>query len=154
MDTIIDQIVPNMPTIHSPRLLLAAMPFSPVIDHVIIKKQPYLKLVAGEYDQSRDVMIGNTEHETEIFIRSIWPNGPINGATYELAVRAIIQNNVTSDEFLKKYPAACKSGASSMSVSVEDCSDALCDALGPIACAAGEGAIETICQKVNSKSFF
>ncbi|CBY43781.1 unnamed protein product [Oikopleura dioica] len=150
MDTIIDQIVPNMPTIHSPRLLLAAMPFSPVIDHVIIKKQPYLKLVAGEYDQSRDVMIGNTEHETEIFIRSIWPNGPINGATYELAVRAIIQNNVTSDEFLKKYPAACKSGASSMSVSVEDCSDALCDALGPIACAAGEGAIETICQKVNS----
>jgi len=150
MDTIIDDIIPNMPTIHSPRLLLAAMPFSPVIDHVIIKKQPYLKLIAGEYDQLRDVMIGNTEHETEIFIRSIWPNGPINGFTYELAVRAIIQNSETSDQFLEKYPAACKSASSEKSVSVQICSDALCEALGTVACAASQAAIEKICQKVNS----
>lgn len=163
MDTIIDDIVPNMPTIHSPRLLLAAMPFSPVIDHVIIKKQPYLKLIAGEYDQSRDVMIGNTEHETEIFIRSIWPKGPINGVTYELAVRAIIQNSETSDQFLEKYPAACSLGRTSTeeefpSLEQKDweqkCTERLCGAIEGGCSVAQQATITQLCKTLNSKLTF
>ncbi|CAG5103742.1 Oidioi.mRNA.OKI2018_I69.chr1.g915.t1.cds [Oikopleura dioica] len=153
MYNITHDIVPNMPTIHSPRLLLAAMPFSPVIDHVIIKKQPYIKLMEGDYDQSRNIMIGNTEHETEIFIRSIWPKGPINGATYELAVRAIIQHNETADAFLEQYPAACKEDKpSGKSISVEDCKKGLCDALGleGVACSAVDGTLTTLCEAVNT----
>ena len=50
----------------------------PVIDNYIFKKQPYASQLDGEYPDKIDIISGSVEHESEIFIRAIWPE-PMSG---------------------------------------------------------------------------
>ena len=51
------------------KLFLAAMPWGPVIDGVYLKEQPYDMSINGKYDTTKKVMVGQTQHETEIYVR-------------------------------------------------------------------------------------
>ena len=55
--------------LRSDKLFLAAMPWGPTIDGVYFTKQPFDMIRNGEYDLTKSVMVGQTEHETEIYVR-------------------------------------------------------------------------------------
>ena len=70
------------------RLLFFAMPFSPVVDGKMIKNQPYEDLLNGNFDTSKNIIMGMTEHETEIYVRSLFRD-PVNDIVMKAGMRAI-----------------------------------------------------------------
>ena len=45
------------------------MPWGPTIDGVYFTEQPFDMIRNGKYDLTKSVMVGQTEHETEIYVR-------------------------------------------------------------------------------------
>ena len=84
----------NPITPNNEKLLYAAMKFSPVVDGVMITEQPFTSLKAGRYDTTKDIIIGVTEHETEIYVRSLFQN-PVNDIVMKLGMRAIFWGDET-----------------------------------------------------------
>jgi hypothetical protein len=103
------------------------MPFSPVVDNYLFKKQPYQMLLDGEYDNSVNIITGSTQHETEIFVRAIFPE-PMSGAGYKIALRALIQDANKVDQVMALYPANCHDSQEEFTqkISVEECKEKIC----------------------------
>jgi len=40
-------------------------------------------MLRGEYDKTKEIMIGTTQHETEIYVRAVWTK-PVNNFDYSL----------------------------------------------------------------------
>ena len=74
-------------------------------------------------------MIGNTEHEAEIFVRLIFDN-PINGLTYKAAFKLLFLDSDVSDKVLALYPPNCEKDviveSDSSRLSSEECKAKIC----------------------------
>lgn len=92
-------------------------------------------LLDGEYDNSVNIITGSTQHETEIFVRAIFPE-PMSGAGYKIALRALIQDANKVDQVMALYPANCHESQEGFTqkISVEECKEKICgsDLLGAI----------------------
>jgi len=114
----------------SSQALLAAMPFSPVIDNYLFHRQPYAMLMDGDYDQSIQIISGTVEHETEIFIRAIW-GAPISGLMYKAAMTLLLLDREKAAAVLAKYPPLCEQDQSTPNQNTfgwtqEECEEKLC----------------------------
>ena len=83
---------PNI--INPEHILHAAMPYSPIIDGVVIKEQPIESLFNVNYDTDINVIAGFVEHETEIFVRSVAHEeiGTLGYRFYTQSARIFLQN--------------------------------------------------------------
>ena len=105
------------------------MPFSPVVELNVIKEQPIVSLMSGNYDKtkvsiifengkqlvSQDILWGQVEHETEIYVRTLFGE-PVGRVVYDLIWKVLVQGEIEidgekkkkSDLVLEEYPSACK----------------------------------------------
>ena len=90
MDQIL-KYVKDTPNIVNPEHVLhAATPFAPIIDNVLFHEQPMDTLRNGDYDDSINTIIGAVQHESEMFVRSIFES-PIGGNAYKLVWKALMR---------------------------------------------------------------
>ena len=100
------------------------MPFGPVVEGNVIEKQPMNSLLDGDFDNTKvravyeralflkfqNIMWGQVEHETEIYVRTVFGK-PINNVIYERIWRILIQDPDKTDQIMARYPSQCdKSG--------------------------------------------
>ena len=100
------EIVGKIPLVISPNVLLAVMPFSPNVDNYLFHKQPYQRLMEGNYNTSVGIIAGSAQHETEIFIRAVFAEA-ISGVTYKAALTLLINDRVKVEKVLDQYPPKC-----------------------------------------------
>jgi carboxylesterase type B len=92
----------KMPQLVNPdRLFTLAMKFLPMVDNSIMHRQPFWDLIDGIYDKNINIMAGSVEHETEIYVRSVWGK-PISGAEAIAGVRAIVHVCISESKITLK----------------------------------------------------
>jgi len=94
--------------INNERILHAAMPFGPVVDQNIILEQPYDSLMEGRFDKSKNIIWGMVQHETEIYVRTVF-GSPVNDIIGKATWRLLIQDQDKTDKIIERFPFSCNS---------------------------------------------
>ena len=149
----------EMPQLVNPdRLFTLAMKFLPMVDNSIMHRQPFWDLVEGKYNKNINIMAGSVEHETEIYVRSVW-GSPISGAEATAGVRAIVHDQEKFDKIMDRYDVICntpgydpddtKWGNTTSDFDPKECFESLCKALGICGQQAGSSLIEGVCNGIS-----
>ena len=56
----------------------------------LLVEQPYVSLTEGKFDKTKDIIWGMVQHETEIYVRTVF-GSPVNDIVGKAAWRLLIQ---------------------------------------------------------------